>query len=55
MVRSIAFDAVLNFDAVLRDPTQPAQMKDGLHSGDFLHGSDAGYKAVADSIDLRLF
>lgn len=49
------FDAVLDFDAVLRDPAQPAQMKDGLHSGDFLHGSDAGYKAIADSIDLRLF
>jgi lysophospholipase L1-like esterase len=49
------FDAVLDFDAVLRDPAQPAQMKDGLHSGDFLHGSDAGYKALADSIDLRLF
>jgi lysophospholipase L1-like esterase len=49
------FDAVLDFDAAFRDPAQPAQMKDGLHSGDFLHGSDAGYKAVADSIDLRLF
>jgi lysophospholipase L1-like esterase len=49
------FDAVLDFDAVLRDPAQPTQMKEGLHSGDFLHGSDAGYKAVADSIDLRLF
>jgi lysophospholipase L1-like esterase len=49
------FDAVLDFDAVLRDPAMPAQMKEGLHSGDFLHGSDAGYKAVADSIDLGLF
>jgi lysophospholipase L1-like esterase len=49
------FDAVLDFDAVLRDPAMPAQMKEGLHSGDFLHGSDAGYKAVADSIDLELF
>jgi lysophospholipase L1-like esterase len=49
------FDAVLDFDAVLRDPAQPARMKDGLHSGDFLHGSDAGYRAVADSIDLGLF
>jgi lysophospholipase L1-like esterase len=49
------FDAVLDFDAAFRDPAQPAQMKDGLHAGDFLHGSDAGYQAVADSIDLRLF
>jgi len=49
------FDAVLDFDAVLRDPAKPTQIKDGLHSGDHLHGSDAGYRAVADSIDLKLF
>lgn len=49
------FDAVLDFDAVLRDPAQPAKMAEGLHSGDNLHGSDAGYEAVAASIDLRLF
>jgi lysophospholipase L1-like esterase len=49
------FDAVLDFDAVLRDPAKPTQIKDGLHSGDHLHGSDAGYRAIADSIDLALF
>ena len=49
------FDAVLDFDAVLRAPVKPTQMKDGLHSGDHLHGSDAGYRALADSIDLKLF
>ncbi|MBN1240940.1 MAG: SGNH/GDSL hydrolase family protein [Gammaproteobacteria bacterium] len=49
------FDAVLDFDAVLRDPQSPQRMADGLHSGDFLHGSDAGYRAVAESIDLTLF
>lgn len=49
------FDAVLDFDAVLRDPAQPTRMEDGLHSGDFLHGSDAGYRALAESIDLSLF
>ena len=49
------FDAVLDFDAVLRDPAQPSKMAEGLHSGDSLHGSDAGYEAVADSIDLQLF
>jgi lysophospholipase L1-like esterase len=50
-----AFDAVLDFDAVWRDPARPSQIKDGLHMGDHLHGSDAGYKALADSIDLGLF
>jgi lysophospholipase L1-like esterase len=50
-----AFDAVLDFDAVLRDPTHPARIRDGLHAGDHLHGSDAGYEAIANSIDLSLF
>jgi lysophospholipase L1-like esterase len=49
------FDAVLDFDAVLRDAARPARMADALQSGDHLHGSDAGYEAVASSIDLSLF
>lgn len=49
------FDAVLDFDAVLRDSSQPAAIADGLHRGDFLHLSDAGYRRIADSIDLDLF
>jgi hypothetical protein len=49
------FDAVLDFDAVLRDPSRPAAIADGLHSGDFLHGSDSGYRRIGDSIDLGLF
>jgi lysophospholipase L1-like esterase len=48
-------DGVLDFDAVLRDPAKPSQMKEGMHSGDFLHGSDAGYRALAESVDLALF
>ena len=50
-----AFDAVLDFDAIWRDPAHPGQIREGLHAGDHLHGSDAGYKALADSIDLGLF
>jgi len=49
------FDGVLDFDAAFRDPARPTQMKDALQAGDHLHGSDAGYRAVADSIDLALF
>jgi hypothetical protein len=48
-------DGVLDFDAVIRDPDKPNQMKDGYHSGDFLHGSDAGYAAMAASVNLSLF
>jgi lysophospholipase L1-like esterase len=50
-----AFDGVLDFDAVWRDPAHPTQIREGWHAGDHLHGSDAGYKALADSIDLNLF
>ncbi|SEH03619.1 Lysophospholipase L1 [Nonomuraea solani] len=50
-----AFDAVLDFDAVWRDPAHPGRIRDDFHCGDHLHGSDAGYRALADSVDLSLF
>jgi lysophospholipase L1-like esterase len=50
-----AFDAVLDFDKALADPVGPASMRAGYHSGDHLHGSDAGYAAIVQSIDLKLF
>ncbi|QFY10381.1 SGNH/GDSL hydrolase family protein [Nonomuraea phyllanthi] len=50
-----AFDAVLDFDAVWRDPARPSRIRDDFHCGDHLHGNDAGYQALADSIDLSLF
>jgi len=50
-----AFDGVLDFDAAIRDPQTPSQIKEGLHAGDHLHGSDAGYQVLAHSIDLTLF
>jgi lysophospholipase L1-like esterase len=49
------YDAVIDFDEVLRDPASPAQMKAIFDSGDHLHPNDAGYKAMADAIDLKLF
>jgi len=50
-----AFDAVLDFDAVWRDPDRPSRIREDFHAGDHLHGNDAGYQALADSIDLSLF
>ncbi len=50
-----SFDGVMDFDSVLRDGTDPTQMRADYHAGDHLHGSDAGYKAMADAIDLKLF
>jgi lysophospholipase L1-like esterase len=49
------FDAVIDFDAVTRNPNNPANLSTWADSGDHLHPADAGYKAMADSIDLRLF
>jgi len=55
IVNGGAFDAVVRLDTAFADPADPAKMRDGYHMGDFLHGSDAGLKAVGDSIDLALF
>ncbi|WNF68231.1 SGNH/GDSL hydrolase family protein [Streptomyces sp. CGMCC 4.1456] len=49
-----AFDGVLDFDAVVRDPADPARMLPAYDSGDHLHPGDAGLAALADSVDLRL-
>lgn len=49
-----AFDGVIDFDAVVRDPKDPKRLRAELDSGDGLHPGDAGLKAMADSIDLRL-
>jgi lysophospholipase L1-like esterase len=50
-----AFDAVIDFDAVLRDPARPARLLPAYDSGDRLHPSDAGYKAMGEAVDLGLF
>jgi len=49
-----AFDGVIDFDAATRDPNHPAHIQAAFDSGDHLHPQDAGYKAMADSIDLKL-
>lgn len=49
------FDAVLDFDAVVRNQTVPAQLADALQSGDYLHPNDQGYRLLAESFDLGLF
>lgn len=42
-------------DAVWRDPAASTRIRDDLHVGDHLHGNDAGYRLLAESIDLSLF
>ena len=48
-------DGFVDFDAAVRDPNKPSQLQAAFDSSDHLHPSDAGYKAMADSIDLALF
>ena len=48
-----AFDAVVDFDRLARDPSRPSRLRAEFDSGDHLHPGDAGYRAMADSIDLR--
>jgi lysophospholipase L1-like esterase len=50
-----AFDAVIDFDEALRDPNNPSFFLPFYDSGDHLHPSNAGYRAMADAIDLSLF
>ncbi len=52
---SRAFDAVLDFDRVTRDPDHPSRFLPAYDPGDHLHPNDAGYRAIAESIDLTLF
>ena len=49
------FDAVIDFDNVVRDPRQPDHMLPAYDCGDHLHPSPAGYKAMGESIPLALF
>jgi lysophospholipase L1-like esterase len=49
------YDGVIDFDAVVRDPAQPGRFLAVYDSGDHLHPNDAGYKAMADAVDLSLF
>ncbi|MEU8587517.1 SGNH/GDSL hydrolase family protein [Streptomyces sp. NPDC048664] len=51
-IRNGPFDAVADFDAVVRDPAHPDRILPAYDPGDHLHFDDAGAKALADSIDL---
>ncbi|HTQ34723.1 MAG TPA: SGNH/GDSL hydrolase family protein [Stellaceae bacterium] len=50
-----AFDALVDFDAALRDPENHLRMLPKYDCGDHLHPSDVGYRTMGDAIDLALF
>jgi lysophospholipase L1-like esterase len=49
-----AYDGVIDFEEVMRDPNQPTKSRPEFDPGDHLHPNDAGYEAMANSIDLAL-
>ena len=52
---SKAYDAVIDFDAAVRDPSNPTKVLPRFDPGDHLHPNDAGYEALANAIGLDLF
>ena len=49
------FDAVIDFDALVRDPANPKRLRPEFDSGDHVHPNDAGNEAMADAVDLSVF
>lgn len=49
------FDAVIDFEAAVRDPAHPTRMLPAYDSGDHLHPNDAGMQAMANAIPLEIF
>jgi len=50
-----AYDGVIDFDKVTRDPAAPTKFLPAYDSGDHLHPNDAGYTAMGNAVDLGLF
>jgi lysophospholipase L1-like esterase len=55
ILTSGVFDGAIDFDKATRDPANPLMFSPQADGGDHLHPKDAGYAAMADSIDLSLF
>jgi lysophospholipase L1-like esterase len=49
------WDAVIDLDAVVRDPASPNKLRSTYDSGDHLHLNPTGYQAMANAINLSLF
>ena len=49
------YDGVIDFDAAVRDPVTLTNLLSTFNSGDGLHLNPAGYRAMANAINLNLF
>jgi lysophospholipase L1-like esterase len=48
------YDGFFDFDVLVRDPDHPTKVRAEYDSGDHIHPSAAGYKAMAYSISLPI-
>lgn len=55
IMTSGTFDAVIDFDKIVHDPSAVSQLASKYNSGDYLHPNDAGYQAIADAFPLTIF
>jgi lysophospholipase L1-like esterase len=55
ILKSGEFDATVDFDAAVRDPSHPTQLLPGYDAGDHLHVNDAGNVAQGNLVPLGLF
>lgn len=49
------FDSIIDLDRALRDPARPAYLLPAYDSGDGLHPNPAGFRAMAQAVDLAIF
>jgi lysophospholipase L1-like esterase len=50
-----AFDAVIDFDALMKDPADPKRLRPEFDPGDHVHPDDKGNERMAQAIDLAIF
>lgn len=50
-----SLDGLIDFDMATRDPANPSMFLPVMDHGDHLHPGDAGYKAMGEAVDLKLF
>src|SRR5262249_43451813 len=55
ILNSGEFDASLDFDAVVRDPSRPTRIRSDYDSGDHLHPNNAGYVETGNAVPLSIF
>ncbi|TDW61606.1 lysophospholipase L1-like esterase [Novosphingobium sp. PhB55] len=48
------FDGIVDFDAAVRNPAMPSDLRPEFDPGDHLHPNDAGLRAMGDAVDLRM-